>query len=120
MTLIHHSHSLHHCFASMLKRILPVQGSDTTMFNSSTAAGYIKMIFFAGSKLDELDKTIKVGAVSYLNTKPLMYAFRHGLKIHGMEIVEEYPAKVAAMLLNHEIDVGLVPVAIIPKLKEYY
>jgi len=49
-----------------------------------------------------------------------MYAFKHGLKIEGMEIVEEYPAKIASMLLNDEIDVGLVPVAIIPKLKEYH
>ncbi len=55
-----------------------------------------------------------------MNTKPLMYAFKHGLKIHGMEIVEAYPAKIASMLLNDEIDVGLVPVAIIPKLKEHY
>ena len=67
-----------------------------------------------------MQKTIKVGAVSYLNTKPLMYAFKHGLQINGMEITEEYPAKIAKMLLDDEIDVGLVPVAIIPKLKEYY
>lgn len=37
-----------------------------------------------------------------------------------MEIIEDYPAKIAAMLLNNEIDAGLVPVAIIPKLKEYH
>ncbi len=49
-----------------------------------------------------------------------MYAFKHGLQIEGMEIIEEYPAKIAAMLLKDEIDVGLVPVAIIPKLKEHY
>jgi chorismate dehydratase len=72
------------------------------------------------SKIDELDKTIKVGAVSYLNTKPLMYCIYHGIKIEGMEVVEEYPSKIAAMLLSDEIDVGLVPVAIIPKLKEHY
>ena len=35
-----------------------------------------------------------------------------------MKLIEDYPAKVAAMLLNNEIDVGLVPVSIIPKLKE--
>jgi chorismate dehydratase len=34
--------------------------------------------------------------------------------------VEEYPARVAQMLLNDEVDVGLVPVAIIPKLKEWH
>lgn len=55
-----------------------------------------------------------------MNTKPLMYAFRHGLKIEGMEMIEEYPSRIAAMLLNDEIDVGLVPVAIIPKLKEHF
>jgi chorismate dehydratase len=61
-----------------------------------------------------------VGAVSYLNTKPLLYGFKHGYTIANMQIVEDYPAKVAAMLLNDEIDVGLVPVAIIPRLKEHY
>ena len=49
-----------------------------------------------------------------------MYAFKQGLQINGMEIMEEYPAKVAEMLLENEIDVGLVPVAIIPKLTEHY
>ncbi len=90
------------------------------MFNSSTTAGCTKMFFLCTSKIDELKKTIRVGAVSYLNTKPLMYAFAHGEKIEGMEIVEAYPAKVAAMLLNDEIDVGLVPVAIISKLPQHY
>ena len=32
----------------------------------------------------------------------------------------EYPAKVAAMLLNNEADIGLLPVAVIPQLKESY
>jgi chorismate dehydratase len=67
-----------------------------------------------------LDKTIKVGAVSYLNTKPLVYGFKHGFVVDNMEIIEDYPAKIAGMLLNDSIDVGLVPVAIIPKLAEYH
>jgi chorismate dehydratase len=33
-----------------------------------------------------------------------------------IDLVEDYPARVAEMLLSDEIDVGLVPVAIIPKL----
>jgi chorismate dehydratase len=32
----------------------------------------------------------------------------------------DYPAKIADMLLKDEIDIGLVPVAIIPLLKEYH
>ncbi len=35
-----------------------------------------------------------------------------------IELIEDYPSRIAAMLLNNEIDVGLVPVAIIPKLRE--
>lgn len=37
-----------------------------------------------------------------------------------IELIEEYPSKIATMLLNDEIDVGLVPVAVIPKMKESY
>ncbi len=71
-------------------------------------------------KINELNKTIKVGAVSYLNTKPLIYGFKHGHHVPGMKLIERYPSKVATMLLNDEIDIGLVPVAIIPKLQEHY
>lgn len=71
------------------------------------------------ANVDELKK-IKIGAVSYLNTKPLLYGWEHGYHIEGAEVITAYPAKVAEMLLNDEIDIGLVPVAIIPKLKEHY
>src|SRR6478672_8070683 len=37
-----------------------------------------------------------------------------------VELLFDYPAKVASMLLNDEIDVGLIPVAVLPKLKEHY
>lgn len=37
-----------------------------------------------------------------------------------MELTEDYPAKVAEQLLNDEIDIGLVPVAIIPKMKQHF
>lgn len=58
--------------------------------------------------------------MSYLNTKPLVYGFEKGQMAEQTELVFEYPAKVAAMLLNDEIDVGLIPVAVIPKLSEYH
>jgi chorismate dehydratase len=65
-------------------------------------------------------KKIKVGAVSYLNTKPLIYGFQQGLMKDAIQLVEDYPSHIAGMLLNDGIDIGLVPVAIIPHLKEYY
>lgn len=35
-----------------------------------------------------------------------------------IELVSDYPARVAGMLLNDEIDLGLIPVAVISKLKD--
>ena len=37
-----------------------------------------------------------------------------------IELIFDYPANIAAFLINDQIDVGLVPVAIIPLLKEHY
>ena len=37
-----------------------------------------------------------------------------------IELIGDYPARVAEMLLNDEIDVGLVPVAVLPLLPEYH
>ncbi len=61
-----------------------------------------------------------MGAVSYLNTKPLVYGFEHGMMKDEIDLIMNYPSKIATMLINNEIDVGLVPVAIIPELKEHY
>ncbi len=63
-------------------------------------------------------KKIKVGAVSYLNTKPLLYGIKRSGLMDKIELIEAYPAKIAQMLLDDEIDVGLVPVAIIPNLND--
>jgi chorismate dehydratase len=67
-----------------------------------------------------LNRKIRVGAVNYLNTKPLIYGFKDGEMKDEVDLVVDYPSKIAAMLANDEIDVGLVPVAIIPELKEHY
>lgn len=37
-----------------------------------------------------------------------------------VELIEEYPSKIAGMLVDGTIDVGLVPVAVIPKLNEWH
>ena len=66
-------------------------------------------------------KKIKVGAVSYLNTKPLLYGIERSEELmQQIELVKEYPSKIALQLLEGDIDVGLVPVAVIPKMKEHY
>ena len=56
--------------------------------------------------------------MSYLNTKPLLYGIKRSEIIDQIELIEEYPSSIATMLLEDRIDIGLVPVAIIPKLRE--
>ncbi|HUS02615.1 MAG TPA: menaquinone biosynthesis protein [Chitinophagaceae bacterium] len=67
-----------------------------------------------------MNRKIRAGAVNYLNTKPLIYGFTHGELKDEVDLVVDYPSKIGEMLLNDEIDVGLVPVAIIPHMKEHY
>jgi chorismate dehydratase len=61
---------------------------------------------------------IKISAVSYLNTKP----FLHGLDISSIKnkikLTQDTPAQSAQKLLTGEIDIGLVPIAVIPQLKK--
>ncbi len=58
--------------------------------------------------------------MSYLNTKPLLYGIENSPIIREISLIQEYPAKIADMLLADEIDIGLVPVAIIPRMPEYH
>jgi chorismate dehydratase len=67
-----------------------------------------------------LEQKIKVGVVSYLNTLPLLYGMEHSPLLKEMELVIDYPSRIAALLLGGEIDLGLVPVAIIPKMATPY
>jgi len=65
-----------------------------------------------------LNKRIRVGAVSYLNTRPFLYGIANSGLMDEINLIEDYPAIIAEKLLNDEIDVGLIPVAMIPLLKE--
>lgn len=60
---------------------------------------------------------IRAVAVNYINTVP----FLHGLEAaspHGMELQLANPAECARLLLTEEADLGLIPVAAIPQMKE--
>lgn len=58
--------------------------------------------------------------MSYLNTKPLLYGIRQHGVLKKLDLIEDYPAKIAQYLIDGTIDLGLVPVAVIPKLKEWH
>lgn len=61
---------------------------------------------------------IKVAAVSYLNTKPFLYGIDHSPVKNMIQLTVEHPSRIATQLLSGEIDLGLVPVAVIPQMRE--
>lgn len=63
---------------------------------------------------------ITVGIIDYLNVKPFLYGINRSRVIHDIELVETFPSKLAEMLLNGKVDMGIVPVAIIPEMEEFY
>lgn len=65
-------------------------------------------------------KKIRVGIVNYLNTKPLLYGLEKEPVKSRIELIGAYPARLAEMLLNDEVDVGLIPVAAIPQLPSWH
>ena len=66
-----------------------------------------------------MDK-IRISAVKYANTYPFIY----GLKESGFDkrvILEtDHPADCAAKLIDGRVDIGLIPVAVLPLMKEYH
>ncbi len=62
-------------------------------------------------KLKSLHQKIRVGAVSYLNAKPLTYGLERGGISGQIELIYAAPAVLADLLKKGEIDLGLVPVA---------
>lgn len=62
----------------------------------------------------------KIGAVNYLNTKPLLYGLQQQPIASHIQLIQDYPANIAKLLLTNKIDIGLVPVAIIPKMDDHF
>lgn len=63
---------------------------------------------------------IKIGIVSYLNTRPLIYGLKLEPIASQIELIEDNPARLAEMLKDHEIDLGLIPIGAIPELSEWH
>jgi len=65
-----------------------------------------------------LERKWRIGAVSYLNTRPLLFGLEQSGLMSQIELIKTYPAVIAQDLIDGNIDMGLVPVAVIPLLKE--
>ena len=67
-----------------------------------------------------LDRKIKVSVVSYTNSLPFVYGLENYTGDKNFELEKDIPSLCANKLVNDKVDVGLVPVAVIPELKEHY
>lgn len=76
-------------------------------------------LYLCITKVNQLEK-IRTGIVSYLNTKPLIYGLERPPVSERIEMTGDYPANIAKMLISGKIDLGLVPVAVLPELPEYH
>ena len=63
---------------------------------------------------------IKVSVVSYLNSKPFIYGLQHSEILNNIDLQLDIPSDCAQKLMDGKVDLGLIPVAVIPKLKEHY
>lgn len=63
---------------------------------------------------------VRVSAVSYLNTLPFIYGIHQSDVQNEMELSLDIPSDCAQKLLNNEVDLGLIPIAVIPQLREYH
>lgn len=67
-----------------------------------------------------MNKKIKISAVSYLNTFPFLYGISQNNDLNKLiEISTDYPSLCAQKLKNDIVDIGLVPIAILPEIKNY-
>lgn len=59
---------------------------------------------------------IKISAVSYLNTKPMLFGLVKSEINEQIDLKLDIPSVCADKLMRGEVDLGLVPVAVIPKI----
>ena len=66
-----------------------------------------------------MEEKIRVSVVAYLNAQPFIYGLKHHEVIKKIDLNLDIPSECARKLLNNEAAIGLVPVAVIPQLKDF-
>lgn len=58
-----------------------------------------------------MEKKIRVGAVSYLNSKPLIYGLQKEPIESKIDFILDYPSNLTTLLQKDQLDIALLPVA---------
>ena len=63
---------------------------------------------------------INISAVSYLNAKPFIYGIQHSGLLQNIHLEQDTPSVCAQKLIDGKVHIGLIPVAVLPDMKEYH
>ncbi|RRN76250.1 radical SAM protein [Pseudoxanthomonas sp. SGD-10] len=63
---------------------------------------------------------IRISAVSYTNSLPFLFGLEHSEIKYKIDLSLDYPALCAQKLTSNQVDIGLIPVAVISDLPESY
>ena len=65
-------------------------------------------------------KKIRISVVNYLNSKPFIYGLENSDIKNDIDLQLDIPSVCAEKLEEDQVDIGLVPVAILPELEAYH
>jgi chorismate dehydratase len=63
---------------------------------------------------------IKISVISYFNSLPFIYGLKQSKLKNSIDMQLDYPSICAARLISREVDLALVPIVVIPSLKEFH
>lgn len=63
-------------------------------------------------------KTLRISAISYLNTIPFIYGITHSGFLNDYLLEFDVPSQCAEKLIHGQTDIGIVPVAAIPQMPD--
>lgn len=63
---------------------------------------------------------IKISVVSYLNSKPFLFGIEQADIRKQIDLQLDIPSECAHKLIENQVDIGLIPVAVIPNLKQHF
>ena len=65
-------------------------------------------------------KKIAVSAVSYTNTLPFLNGIRSSDVMKTIDLSVDYPSECARKVIDHEVDMGIIPIAALAELPVYH
>src|ERR1043165_5556204 len=69
--------------------------------------------------LPPISKVISISIVNYTNTLPFRWALKRSPLLEQIDLQEDIPSQCAQKLRNKQVDLALVPVALLGELKEF-